>query len=497
MLQSLWLKIKESAMAVLPLSIVVIIFSLLYGISSTLIGYFAVGSVMLIIGLALFSLGAEGSMMTIALEAGNNLVKSKRIWLITIILFILGFLITVAEPALWVLADQFKDVISEPLILIMTVSVGTGIFVVIALLRIIFQFKLRTLIIIGYGLVFGLAITIQLINPEFLPVAFDSGGVTTGPMAVPFIMALGQGFAKARGDQDADIDSFGLIGIASIGPIIAVLFLGLLYQQPTFGDIDTTTTMFEYFLSNIVQMAIAISPFIAVFIVFQLFAFKFSRKKVIKTTVSFVYVYLGLIIFLTGANGGLVNLAYDLGSKIVSSDATKWLLIPIGMIFGYIAIAAEPSVIVLNKLVEDVSAGTVSKKMMMVSLSIGVSVAVGLAELRVLTGIPIWMILLPIYLLIIGLTFVTPKIFYSIAFDSGGAVSGALTSAFLVPLTIGAGKLLGANLLTDAFGLVAFVAMTPLLTIQVLGLLYKYKQRQEASRVVHDEVIHFEGGDGL
>lgn len=205
----------------------------------------------------------------------------------------------------------------------------------------------------------------------------------------------------------------------------------------------------------------------------------------------------GLILFLTGANGGLVNLAYDLGGKIVENEMMKWLLIPIGMVFGYIAIAAEPSVIVLNKLVEDVSAGTVTRKMMLISLSIGVSFAIGLANLRVLTGIPIWVILLPVYLIIVGLTFITPKIFYAIALDSGGAVSGALTSGFLVPFTIGAGKVLGSNLLTDAFGLVAFVAMTPLLTIQILGQLYKYKKKNEPQPIEHDDVIHFESGDGL
>ncbi|HLT00360.1 MAG TPA: DUF1538 family protein, partial [Acholeplasma sp.] len=347
MLKALKSKLIESATAVIPMTIAVIVLSLLIGLPGTLILNFLFGAILLIIGLALFSMGAEASMMSIASEIGNYLVQKKNLWLIIGVIFTVGFLITVAEPALWVLGDQFNAVVDKN-ILVLTVSLGTGIFVVIALLRIIFQFQLRTLTIIGYALVFAIAGVVAMINPSFIPVAFDSGGVTTGPMAVPFIMALGYGLAKARGDKDADIDSFGLIGIASIGPILSVLILGF-FVSAQVPILDLDSTFVDYLFANLFQMLIAIIPFIIFFVVFQLFVFRFSKQKVIKILIAFLYVYVGLVLFLTGANAGLVNLAYAMGDFFAQSSYS-WVIIPIGMLFGYISIAAEPSVMVLNKL---------------------------------------------------------------------------------------------------------------------------------------------------
>ncbi|WP_162163955.1 DUF1538 domain-containing protein [Acholeplasma hippikon] len=493
MLKGLLVKLKESAVAVIPMTVIVILMSYIIGLDGKLIFNFLLGALMLIIGLSIFSLGAETSMMTIASEIGGFLVRKKKLALLIGVIFTVGFLITVAEPALWVLGDQFSSVVN-PLILVFTVSIGTGIFVVLAILRIVFQFSLRTLVIIGYSLVFVVAGIVSIFNPSFIPVAFDSGGVTTGPMAVPFIMALGLGLSQARGDKDAETDSFGLIGVASVGPIISVLVLGLFFSPQT-PTMDLDSTFIDYFHVNLIQMLIAILPFMFFFLLFQFTVFKFSKEKVASILVAFGYVYIGLVIFLTGANAGLVNLAYQLGN-FFATRSYAWIIIPIGMLFGYISIAAEPSVMVLNKLVEDVSAGTVTKKMMLVSLSIGVSISIGLANLRVLTGISIWWIILPTYIVIMLLTFITPKTFYAIAFDSGGAVSGALTSAFLMPFTFGAGMGIdptGSSILTDAFGLVAFVAMTPLLTIQLLGLMSRVKEYRATSRIkIPDTVIHLE-----
>ncbi|MBN3490415.1 DUF1538 domain-containing protein [Acholeplasma equirhinis] len=493
----LFAKIIESATAVIPMTISVALLSLLIGLDGTLIMNFLIGAVLLTLGLAIFSMGAEASMMTIASEIGNYLVQRKNLWLLVGVIFTVGLLITLAEPALWVLGDQFQAVVN-PFVLISTVSIGTGIFVVIALLRIIFQFDLRTLTIIGYGLVFGVAGIVAIFNPSFIPVAFDSGGVTTGPMAVPFIMSLGYGLAKARGDKDADIDSFGLIGIASIGPIISVLVLGFFFS-PVTPDLDLQSTFIDYLKSNAVSMLVAILPFILFFGIFQVTVFKFQTQKVIKVLIAFLYVYIGLVLFLTGANAGLVNLAHDMG-KFFAESTFKWALIPLGMLFGYISIAAEPSVMVLNKLVEDVSAGVVTKRMMLVSLSVGVAISVGLAMVRVLTGLNIWWIILPAYIIIIFMMFFTPKIFYAIALDSGGAVSGALTSAFLMPFVFGAGVGIDptkANILTDAFGLVAFVAMTPLITIQILGLLSKLQAHRAKDLSTKEEVISLESEENV
>jgi len=306
-------------------------------------------------------------------------------------------------------------------------------------------------------------------------------------MAVPFILSLGYGISKARGDKSSEEDSFGLIGIAAIGPIFAVLFLGL-FNSPTVPELDLSTTFIGYLLLNFKQMAIAILPFILFFIIFHFLVFKYKKSKVIKTLIAFLYTYIGLVLFLTGANAGLVNIGHYIGSFLADSGYA-WTLIPIGMLFGFTIVSAEPSVITLNHQVEAVTAGAINRKLMMAALSIGVSVAIGLAMVRVLTGISILWFLLPGYALALGLSFFTPKMFTSIAFDSGGAASGALTTAFLTPFAFGAADMFGANILLDAFGLVAFVVMAPLVTIQLLGLVYKFKLKKV--NVVHekDEVI--------
>ncbi|MDY0210079.1 MAG: DUF1538 domain-containing protein [Acholeplasma sp.] len=483
-------KIKESLIAVLPVSIVILVLMPFVGVQSKDVLNFFIGIVFLVIGLALFQIGSIASMVSIAEDIGIFIIRKRNIVIFVLVAFVVGFMITVAEPALWVLADQFKSVISQP-VLILSVSLGVGIFVIIALMRILFQFKLRTLFLISYGILFIIALIVSRIRPEFVPIAFDSGGVTTGPMAVPFIMSLGFGISHARGDKASDQDSFGLIGIASIGPIMSVLILGL-FVTPSIPISDTSTTFIGYLIMNLIQMAIAILPFIGFFFVFQLVAFKFSKKKVYKILIAFGYTYFGLVLFLTGANAGFVNIGTYIGRYF--GQEAMWLLIPMGMVFGLLVVPAEPSVIALNRQVEEISAGAISSRFMMIALSIGVSLAIGLALLRVVTGLSIWWILLPGYVITILLTFITPSIFSSIAFDSGGAVSGAMTSAFLMPFALGASDVIeSSNVLLDAFGLVAFVAMAPLITIQVLGLIASRKRKRIISAETDDEIIELKG----
>lgn len=474
-------KVKESFFAVLPVSVIIVIFMPFIGVNLEDIINFSIGIVFLIFGLALFQIGAFASMVSIAEDIGIYIIKKRSLLIFILVAFLVGFMITIAEPALWVLADQFKSVINEGA-LILSVSLGVGIFVVVALLRILFQFQLRTLILLGYGILFIIAFIVSLTKPEFIPVAFDSGGVTTGPMAVPFIMSLGLGVAHFRGDKKSEEDSFGLIGIASIGPVISVLVMGL-FTEPTIPILDTNTSFIGYLVINLFQMAIAILPFIAFFFVFNFLAFKLSKKRIIKILVAFFYTYAGLVLFLTGANAGLVNIGTYIGNFVAESN--MWALIPLGMLLGLLVVSAEPSVVALNRQVEEVSAGAISKRFMMMALSIGVSFAIGLAMLRVVTGLSIWWILLPGYAITILLTFVSPKIFSSIAFDSGGAVSGAMTSAFLMPFALGASDVIStSNILLDAFGLVAFVAMAPLITIQLLGIMATKKQ---VKAVIHED----------
>ncbi len=484
-------KLKESAIAILPVSFVIFFISIIVGVDIIHLVNFGFGVVLLIFGLTIFQIGAFASTVSIAEDIGVFITKKKKLWLFVMVAFLVGFMITIAEPALWVLGDQFKAVIPQT-VLILTVALGVGLFVILALVRILFQVSIRTVFIVSYGLLFLIALIVSMSSPDFIPIAFDSGGVTTGPMAVPFIMALGFGISHARGDRASQLDSFGLIGIASIGPILSVLILGLFYH-PTAPIIDTSSTMLDYFLSNLVQMAIAILPFILFFLIFQIVAFKLSKNRVIKIFVAFFYTYVGLVLFLTGANGGLVNIGGFIGAYVAKE--LTWLLIPLGMLFGFLVVSAEPSVVALNHQVEEVSAGAISRKVMMIALSSGVALAIGFALLRVITGISIWWVITPGYILAILLTFYSPPIFSYIAFDSGGAVSGAMTSAFLMPLALGASSAIeGANPLTDAFGLVALVAMAPLITIQIIGIIFKRKTQVKTMVVTEDEIIDLKGG---
>ena len=369
-------------------------------------------------------------------------------------------------------------------VLIGAVAVGVGIFLVVALLRILFQIPLNRLLIASYIVIFALA---AFAPKDFLAVAFDSGGVTTGPMTVPFIMALGLGVSSTRSDGKAGEDSFGLVALCSVGPILAVLVLALVYQAagtyvpnlvPEAGDSRELCRLFaQGFPVYAREMGAALAPIAAFFAVFQVVSLRMPRKNVLKIVVGLLYTYVGLVLFMTGVNVGFLPAGTYLGRQIAALDQ-NWVLIPIGMLMGWFIVQAEPAVHVLNRQVEELTSGAIPGKAMSTSLSIGVAVSIGLAMLRVLTGVSIFVLLVPGYLCAIGLSLVVPKIFTAIAFDSGGVASGPMTATFLLPFAMGACETLGGNVVTDAFGVVAMVAMTPLITIQLLGLAYKWKLRK-------------------
>ena len=381
-------------------------------------------------------------------------------------------------------------------VLIGAVAVGVGIFLVVALLRILFQIPLNRLLIASYIVIFALA---AFAPKDFLAVAFDSGGVTTGPMTVPFIMALGLGVSSTRSDGKAGEDSFGLVALCSVGPILAVLVLALVYQAagtyvpnlvPEAGDSRELCRLFaQGFPVYAREMGAALAPIAAFFAVFQVVSLRMPRKNVLKIVVGLLYTYVGLVLFMTGVNVGFLPAGTYLGRQIAALDQ-NWVLIPIGMLMGWFIVQAEPAVHVLNRQVEELTSGAIPGKAMSTSLSIGVAVSIGLAMLRVLTGVSIFVLLVPGYLCAIGLSLVVPKIFTAIAFDSGGVASGPMTAAFLLPMAQGACSALGGNIVTDAFGVVAMVAMTPLITIQVMGLASRIKAKcgaQEGISAAHGQ----------
>ena len=479
-------KFQESLASVLPITIIVLLLCFTVApIPNNMLVSFLMGAVLLIVGMAFFTLGADTAMTPIGTKVGSCITKSRKVWMIVFVSFLLGVIITISEPDLQVLANQVPNIPNAALI--GTVALGVGIFLVIAMLRILFGISLNILLIGFYIVVFLMA---MFVPKNFWAVAFDSGGVTTGPMTVPFIMALGVGVSAIRSDRHARNDSFGLVALCSIGPILAVLVLGLLYPSEAaytpveIPEMENSQEMIMLFVHGLPhyakEVAIALAPIVAFFFLFNAFYIKMPKKPLISISVGLLFTYLGLLLFLTGVNVGFMPVGNYIG-KMIGSKEFNWILLPIAMLIGYFIVKAEPAVHVLNKQVEDLTAGSIPARAMELSLSIGVASSLGLAMIRVLTGISVMYFLIPGYVLALGLSFFAPKIFTSIAFDSGGVASGPMTATFLLPFAMGACEAIGGpeRIVSDAFGVVAMVAMTPLITIQLLGVEYKFRTRKE------------------
>jgi len=479
-------KTKEALSSVLPISaIVLVLASLIVPLSIDTVVMFLAGAALLVIGMGLFSLGADTAMMPIGEGVGRSFGRSRSHWLVAFACFILGFIITIAEPDLSVLAGQVSAI--PDTVLILTVAAGVGIFLVIATLRIRLGIPLSTLLYICYVLIFA----VSIFTPNnFVAVAFDSGGVTTGPITVPFILALGVGLAGAHGGRDSQDDSFGLVALCSIGPILAVMLLGILYnpqeatyEQVVIPQVETMRDIWQQFLVQLPvyfkEVLLALIPITAFFLVYQMISRPFTKRQMLKISVGLAYTLVGLALFLTGVNVGFIPVGTLLGEELAGSPM-KWLLVPIGMLIGYYIVKAEPAIHVLNEQVEEVTNGAINCKAMNLCLSIGVALSVGLSMVRVLTGISIYWFVVPGYVIAMVLSRFVPKIFIGIAFDSGGVASGPMTSTFLLPLVMGACEAIGGNVMTDAFGIVALVAMTPLIAIQLMGLIFQIKLRRTA-----------------
>ena len=477
-------KIRESLSSVLPITAIVLLLSVtLVPLTPGALVLFLFGSLLLIVGVGVFTLGVDMSMTPMGGGIGAYMSRARHMSVPLLTAFALGMLVTIAEPDLTVLAQQVPAIPNQ--VLILTVAAGVGLFLVIALLRVMLKIPLSRLLVVFYLAAFALAI---LFTPnDFIPVSFDSGGVTTGPITVPFIMALGVGAASVRSDKNSTSDSFGLVALCSIGPVLSVLVLGVCYAPDSASytpaalpDIATTRDAFQEFTAAIPhyarEVAVAMVPICAMFLLFQLLTRRFKRTQLLRIVSGLIYTYVGLVMFLTGVNVGFMPAGQLIGAAIAGGGA-PFLLIPIGMLMGYFIVGAEPAVHVLVKQVEEVSMGSISQGAMKQGLAIGVAVSIGIAMLRVLTGISILWFLIPGYAVSLALTFFVPQLFTGVAFDAGGVASGPMTATFLLPFAMGACEAAGGNLMTDAFGLVALVAMTPLVTIQLLGLAGRVKKR--------------------
>lgn len=501
-------KTMESLSAVLPITGIVLLISIfLIPMELGRMVMFLVGAMMLIFGMGFFQLGAEIAMTPLGEGIGVQISKTKSVILMILIGFVMGAIITISEPDLQVLAQQVPSVPNQTLI--WTVAIGVGIFLALAIVRIRYKISLSAMLIILYAALIALSF---FIPKDFLAVAFDSGGVTTGPMTVPFIMAMGVGLASVRSDKNAASDSFGLVALSSVGPILAVLILGCffkpteaLYIPGELVSVTTTQEVAVVFAKSLPhyakEVAISLLPIVLVFAIFQIATRRYHKRQIKRILIGIVYTYVGLVLFLCGVNIGFAPVGSYLG-KALASVSFKWVLVPIGMLIGYYIVKAEPAIQVLNHQVANVTDGAVSVKMMNRCMSIGVAISVGLAMLRVMTGMAIQWIIIPGYLIALVLSRCVPKIFVGIAFDSGGVASGPMTSTFLLPLSIGVCEALGGNLMTDAFGVVALVALTPLIAIQLMGLIYKIKLAKQQKLVEKfavipddsDEIVDLEEG---
>lgn len=500
-------KIREALVSALPITALVYLVALLPGISfdRRQMLAFTVGAFLLILGIGLFNLGADIAMTPMGIHVGAGLSRQKKIGRLLAVCFVLGVLITVAEPDLQVLANQVSSVMSGKL-LIYTVGFGVGAFLIIAILRIIFKQRLSTVLMLFYLLLFALALILSIHeNMDLLPMAFDSGGVTTGPITVPFIMALGVGISGVLGNRRSQENSFGLVALCSIGPILAVLVLGIFAKNDLTYTVNyggAEQSIARAYLENAAHIAkevgIALGLIVVFFLLCQVFFLKLQRRQLLRIGIGVMFTYIGLVMFLTGVNVGYLPIGYQLGLQMSSMHPA--LITGFGLLMGILVVMAEPAIHVLNAQVEDVTGGYVSKKSMMLGLCAGVGVAIALSMLRILFDFSLAYYIIPGYFISLALSLFVPPVYTAIAFDSGGVASGPMTSGFILPFAIGVCVSLQGEqaVLRDGFGVVALVAMAPLITIQLLGfkaiVTNKVREKRAMKRIlqVDDEhIINF------
>ena len=478
----LFSKIKEALVSVLPITLLVLVLSFtpLVDFSVTEIVVFSISAIFLIVGIGMFNLGADLAMTPMGEHVGAGLTKSKKLSLLLSVSFIMGLLITIAEPDLSVLASQVESAGIDGTLLIFTVGLGVGLFLLLSILKIVFKINLSTLLMFFYMILFMIsAILIENGKINFLPMAFDSGGVTTGPITVPFIMALGVGVALTVGGRNASENSFGLIAMCSIGPMLAVLILALTsgngnpVLEINLLEYDVLTKLgdelFHIIVDTVFEVGKALGLIVLFFFILQITVLKLPKQRIRKMIVGIIYTFIGLVVFLSAVSIGFLPIGFKLGQSLANFDRT--VLVAFSFVIGFVVVLAEPAVHVLNKQVEEITGGTVTKKSMLIALSIGVGVSIGLSIMRIIFDFSLLYYLVPGYFISLGLSFFVPKMYTAIAFDSGGVASGPLTSSFILPMAIGACYALhgASEILSLAFGIVAMVAMTPLITIQALG----------------------------
>jgi hypothetical protein len=507
-LKILALKIKEAALSVLPVMLIVLIicFTPLVDLSTAEITAFIIASVMLVIGIGLFNLGADLAMSPMGEHVGSGLSKSGKPALLLIVCFVMGVMITIAEPDLSVLAGQVSDMVKN-YVLIGVVGVGVGLFLLLSIIRTVKNKPLPQYLMFFYLLLFALvAVLILREGNDFAALAFDSGGVTTGPITVPFIMALGIGIASSVGHSKSAENNFGSIAFCSVGPVLAVVAIGLTskgkvnYTLPDYSvESKIGSNLVHTLLETVGEVAVALVLIAGIFFILQFTLLKLPAKKLFQIINGILYTFVGLVIFMTAVKIGFMPVGFKLGTQL-SEKLHPAALVGFGFLTGMVTVLAEPAIHVLNKQVENVTGGSVSGRSMMIALSVGVGISIALSIIRIIFDFSILYYLIPGYIISLGLSLLVPGIYTAIAFDSGGVASGPLTSSFILPFAIGACSMLQGvgKIPVDAFGVVAMVAMTPLITIQLLGFraitAERVKNKRAMARILSaddEQIIEF------
>ena len=506
-MKELWSKIKEALVSALPITAIVYLMSLTpwFHFSAAELITFTIGAVLLILGIALFNLGADLAMTPMGTHVGSGLSKQRKLGLLLAVCFILGMLITIAEPDLQVLATQVSAVMNGTL-LIYAVGLGVGTFLVVAILRIVFHRALGNILTLFYMLLFAVSLLLVVQgNESLLPLAFDSGGVTTGPITVPFIMALGVGISGVLGDRKSQENSFGLVALCSVGPVLAVLVLGIFFSSDlTYAvpDYQVSSDILGSFLTSLghtaKEVAIALGLIVMFFLICQFTFLHLPRKRLLRIAIGVLFTYAGLVIFLTGVNVGFMPIGYKLGFEL--ARVNKVFLVVLGLIMGVLVVLAEPAIHVLNQQVEDVTGGAITRRAMITGLCVGVGASIALSVIRIIFDFSLVYYIIPGYFISLGLALFVPRVYTAIAFDSGGVASGPMASGFILPFAVGVCVSIQGEsaVLRDAFGVVALVAMTPLITIQLLGvraiIAEKMAERRAMKRILDaddQQIINF------
>jgi hypothetical protein len=483
-------KLREVSTSVLPITIIVMILNfILVPMTAPLVVRFLIGTILIIFGLSIFLIGIDLGITPLGNLIGSSITKTNKLLIVVIAGLILGFFISIAEPGLLVLANQvglitLGEISSASILLV--VSVGLAVMVAIGFIRVVYNVPLYKMLTVFYLIVLALAL---FTSPEFLAIAFDASGATTGVLAVPFILALSTGISQLKKDsKSSEKDSFGLVSIASVGAIISVMLLNAFSKTSKFSDnlkfdITQSNLIFLPFLEEVpgvmLESAIALLPLLVIFIIGQLLSFKLSRRAFSKIIKGFIYTFAGLLIFLVGVNAGFMNVGAVVGHSLASME-NKWYVIIIGFILGLVTIIAEPAVYVLTHQIEDVTSGYVRRKAVLVPLAIGVGFAVALSVVRIIIPeLQLWHYLLPGYIISIAMSYFVPKLFVGIAFDAGGVATGPMTATFILAFTQGAAEAIeNASVLRDGFGMISMVALAPIITLQILGFIFKIKSKK-------------------